>query len=73
MERPYQEQTFYNRVHDESVDTTHWYKQIGFNQINIHCDLKKLTMEEEGSRDITLLVFQSTYPVIFQPCMQHLP
>eukprot|EP00978_Attheya_sp_CCMP212_P020028 scaffold56843_cov32-Attheya_sp.AAC.3 len=39
--------------------------RIGFNQTDIHLDLKKLTMEEESSRDITLLVFQSQYPVFF--------
>eukprot|EP00978_Attheya_sp_CCMP212_P040257 scaffold217766_cov49-Attheya_sp.AAC.5 len=62
IERPHQEQTFYDMMRDESVDITHWYKQIGFNQTDIHLDLKKLTMEEEGSRDITLLVFRSQYP-----------
>jgi hypothetical protein len=50
---------------DEAVDITHWYKQIGFNQSAINCDFKKLTMEEQGSPDITLLSFRSRYPVIF--------
>jgi hypothetical protein len=52
-------------MHDIAVDITHWYKQIGFDQTVIHCDLKMLTMEEQGSRDITLLAFRSQYPVMF--------
>eukprot|EP00978_Attheya_sp_CCMP212_P032759 scaffold129363_cov50-Attheya_sp.AAC.3 len=72
IERPHQEQTFYDMMYDESVDITHWYKQIGFNQTNIHLDLKKINMEEECSRDIALLVVRSQYPIIFQPCMQYL-
>jgi hypothetical protein len=64
IERPHQEQTFYNMMHEKTVDITHWFKQIGFNQTVVHRDLKKLTMEEQGSRDITLLAFRSEYPVI---------
>jgi hypothetical protein len=31
VQRPYQEQIFYDMMKDEAVDTTHWYQQIGFN------------------------------------------
>ena len=64
-ERPKQEQAFYEMMRDEPVDVTHWCKQIGFNQTDVHPDLKKLTMEEQGSRDITLLAFRSQHPVMF--------
>jgi hypothetical protein len=49
IEQLHQEQTLYNLLHDRAVGITHWYKQIGFNQAVIHRDLKKLTMEEQGS------------------------
>jgi hypothetical protein len=65
IERPNQEQTFYEMMRDEALDITHWYKQIGFNQTNIRRDLKGLTMEEPGKRDITLLTSRKQYPVIF--------
>jgi hypothetical protein len=64
VQRPHQEQIFYEMMKDEAVEITHWYHQIGFNQRDVRCDLKKLTTEEPGSRDITLLSFRSHYPVI---------
>jgi hypothetical protein len=65
VERPHQEQIFYEMMKDEAVDITHWYQQIGFNRRDVRCDFKRLTMEEPGSRDITLLSLRSRYPVIF--------
>jgi hypothetical protein len=65
IQRPHQEQIFYEMMTDEAVGVTHWYQQIGFNRSDVRSDLKNLTIEEPGSRNITLLSFRSCYPVIF--------
>jgi hypothetical protein len=49
---------------DEAVEIAHWYQQMGFNRRDVRCHLKKLTLEEPGSRDITLLSFRSRYPLL---------